>query len=81
MTDIERRSGEKPRASLLRRRLNQEQQLELAVLERFGWELAFIRQAQFQRPVAVVHDSTSGHYAVLCDDGTLNEHPAFRIRP
>jgi hypothetical protein len=81
MTDIERRSGEPPRASLLRQRLNPEQQRELAVLEQFGWELAFIRQPQFQPPMAVVHDRSSGQYAVLGDDGTLNEHPALRIRP
>lgn len=81
MADIERRSGERPEPSALRLRLNADQQRELAILEGFGWELAFIRQPQYQRPVAVLHDRGSGQYAVLGDDGTLNEHPALRIRP
>lgn len=80
MAGNERRSGEKPRSAQMRHRLNQEQQLELAVLERFGWELKFIRQPQFGPPVAVVYDSSTGHYAVLTEDGSLDEKSRFEIR-
>lgn len=81
MSGNERRSGEKPRSSNLRQRLNQDQQLELATLERFGWELKFIRQPPFQKPVAVVYDPETRRYAVLREDGTLDENPSFTIRP
>jgi hypothetical protein len=81
MSGSERRSGDKPRSSSLRQRLNQDQQLELATLERFGWELRFIRQPPFQKPIPVVYDPETKHYAVLREDGSLDEHPSFTIRP
>jgi hypothetical protein len=81
MSGHERRSGDRPRSSSLRQRLNQDQQLELATLERFGWELKFIRQPPFQAPIAVVYDSETRRYAILKDDGTLDENPPFKIRP
>lgn len=76
----ERRTGEKPKSSSLKQQLNQDQQLELAVLERFGWELKFIRRPPFQKPIAVVYDLETRKYAVLKEDGTLDEKPAFKIR-
>lgn len=81
MAENERRSGDKPRSSGLRGRLTDDQKLELATLERFGWELRFIRQPPFQSAVAVVYDSDTRRYAVLREDGTLDENPSFKIRP
>ena len=81
MIGHERRSGEKPRGSLLRKRLSPDQQLELATLERFGWELKFIRSPPFQPAVAVVYDPQTKRHAVLCEDGSLDENPRFTIRP
>ena len=80
MSGEERRSGEKPRSSHLKHQLNQDQQLELAVLERFGWELRFIRRPPFQKPIAVVYDSETKKYAVLKEDGSLDEKVPFTIR-
>jgi len=34
----------------------------------------------FEQPVPVVFDSSRKHFAVLNDDGTLNEKPGFSIR-
>ena len=76
----ERRTGEKPRSSSLKHQLNQDQQLELAVLERFGWELKFIRRPPFQKPIAVVYDIETKKYAILKEDGSLDEKPPFKIR-
>jgi hypothetical protein len=64
----------------LKRELNEEQRLALAELEKFGWELKFIRRPMFQEPVAVVFDSERRNYAVLRPDGTLDEKPGFNIR-
>ena len=50
-------------------------------LERYGWELKFIRHPLFQASVAVLYDPDRKGYACLESDGTLNEHPTFRIRP
>jgi hypothetical protein len=80
MSGQERRSGEKPRSSTLKHQLNQDQQLELAVLERFGWELKFIRRPPFQKAIAVVYDSETKKYAVLKEDGGLDENMPFTPR-
>jgi hypothetical protein len=80
MSDSERRSGDKPRSSSLKHQLNEDQQLELAVLERFGWELKFIRRPPFEKPIAVVYDIESKKYAVLKEDGTLDEKTQLKIR-
>lgn len=81
MPTQERRRGEKPRASNLRTQLSPDQRMELAILERFGWELKFIRRPPFQDPIAVVYDNDSGKYAVLKEDGSLDEKPSIVIRP
>ena len=80
MSGSERRSGDKPRSTSLRSQLNQDQLLELATLERFGWELKFIRRPPFQKSVPVVYDCDSKRFAVLREDGSLDEHPGFEIR-
>jgi hypothetical protein len=80
VSDAERRTGDKPRSSNLRNQLNQDQQLELATLERFGWELKFIRRPPFQKPIVVVYDFETQRYAVLREDGSLDENPKITIR-
>jgi hypothetical protein len=81
MTGHERRTGDKPRSSGLKSQLNEDQQLELATLERFGWELKFIRRPPFGKPIAVVQDCDTKKFAVLLEDGSLDEKPSFTIRP
>ena len=62
------------------RDLNQDQQFALAELEKYGWELKFIRRPMFQKPIPVVFDSDRKTYAVLLPDGTLDQKPGFDIR-
>lgn len=79
--DVRERRKIDGRASLaLKRELNEDQRLALADLEKFGWELKFIRRPMFQQPIPVVFDSSRRHYAVLNTDGTLDENPGFDIR-
>jgi hypothetical protein len=78
--ESERRKAEHAGANALRRELNALQQATLSNLERFGWELKFIRRPLFQQPIAVVFDSDRKHFAVLQTDGTLEENPGFDIR-
>ena len=49
-------------------------------LERFGWELKFVRRPPFQPSIPVVFDADRKQFAVLEPDGTLNENPGFTIR-
>ena len=80
MTTAERRKNDAKPSVVLKRELNQEQLLALAELEKFGWELKFIRKPMFQQPIPVVFDSDRRHYAVLKADGTLDDKPDFDIR-
>jgi hypothetical protein len=76
----ERRRGEGKPTIVLKRDLNQDQQIALAELEKYGWELKFIRRPMFQQPIPVVFDSDRKSYAVLMPDGTLDQNPGFKIR-
>ena len=65
---------------MLERQLNEEQRHALRQLERFGWELKFVRQKLFQEPVAVIFDQNRQHFAEIDSNVELNEKPEFRIR-
>nr|WP_297180562.1 hypothetical protein [Thermomonas sp.] len=80
MADKEHRTGETHSSRELQRELNEAQRLTLASLEKFGWELKFIRHPMFQPLIPVVFDPDRKKYAVLEADGTLNEAAALVIR-
>lgn len=80
MPDSERRKIEKQRQAELKRELNPAQLDTLLQLEQFGWELKFVRHKPFVPGVPVVFDSARTRYAVLREDGTLDENPGFHIR-
>lgn len=80
MAGKERRSANpRPPARLLRE-LNEAQRLTLTSLEKFGWELKFIRHPLFLPAVPVVFDPDHRKFAVLEDDGSLNEDAALKLR-
>ena len=79
--DRERRKEDPVERAKLRAELNEDQRIALSDLERYGWELKFIRHPLFQGSVAVLYDPDRKGYACLESDGTLNERPTFRIRP
>jgi hypothetical protein len=81
MSDQERRDKERAHSFTLKRQLNQEQMLTLRSLENFGWELKFIRHPPAEPPIAVVFDADRKKFAVLNQDGTLNEKSYLNIRP
>lgn len=64
----------------MERDLNQEQLITLRGLERYGWELKFVRRPPFKPSIPIVFDSDRKKFAVLKDDGTLDENPGFNIR-
>ncbi|HEU0307436.1 MAG TPA: hypothetical protein VFR30_10750 [Lysobacter sp.] len=75
MTDRERRQDNRLHSAVLRTRLNEDQQMTLRDLERFGWELRFVRRPPFQDPVPVVVDGDRRSFSVLKPDGTLEDNP------
>ena len=80
MTEPERRNTDQDNRARLRALLNDEQRTTLAELERFGWELKFVRRPLFQPSIPVVFVADRKTCAVLEIDGKLNEHPGFDIR-
>ena len=77
---VDRRIGPRT-AAVLRNQLNDDQKVALRELEPFGWELKFIRRRPFEPMVPVMFDHDRKIYAILKDDGSLDENPPFVIRP
>jgi hypothetical protein len=80
MTTPERRKEPQRSTSEMRKDLNEAQRTTLNDLERFGWQLKFVRRPLFKPSVPVVFDGDRKTFAVLEADGTLNEQPGFDIR-
>jgi len=80
MDNKERRTNPPHPTRALRSDLNEAQLQTLADLERFGWQLKFVRRPMFQPSIPVVFDPDLKTYALLEADGSLNEHPLFDIR-
>jgi len=81
MPQSERRKALAPVSRVLERLLNSAQIQTLRNLEHFGWELKFVRKPLFQPSVPIIFDADRKHFAVIEEDGTLNENPPFKIRP
>ena len=81
ISDRERRHQETVDGANMRAQLNQDQQITLRDLERFGWELKFLRRPPFMEAIPVVFDADRKTFAVIKPDGTLDENPGFDIRP
>ena len=79
-TVVERRKSARQLLRDLKRELNEAQLETLSSIEKFGWELKFVRRKPFQPAVAVVADGDRKSMAVLELDGTLNESHAMDIR-
>ncbi len=77
----ERRKAAAPPSRVLERLLNPAQIETLRSLEHFGWELKFVRKPLFQPAVPIVFDGDRRTFAVIEQDGQLNENPPFKIRP
>jgi len=78
--DTDRRKGDKPHPDKLKGTLNDEQLLALPALERFGWELQFVRRPPFQEAVAVVRNAEGTMVGVLEEDGRLNLQLDVQLR-
>ena len=80
MSKEERRKDEPKLPSVLKAELNPDQKETLVELEKFGWELRFVRHDPEQRPVPVIFDADREKFAVLDPDGNLDENAFINIR-
>lgn len=80
MTEDERRKTQKLIADVLKAELNEQQRTALGELEKYGWELRFVRHDPEQAPVTVIFESEHQKFAVLEEDGSLNEKAFINIR-
>jgi len=78
--DSEKRKGVKPVPDRLDEVLNEMQMRALHQLERFGWQLRFVRKPLFQEPVAVVFSAEGDKIGILEDDGRINMEPEIEVR-
>lgn len=78
--DKDRRKGEKPIPDDLESMLNEAQLIALPALERFGWELRFVRRPLFQDAVPVVFNGEGTSLGVLEEDGRLNLQVDLKVR-
>ncbi len=56
-----------------------EQRESLSKLETFGWHLHIVRRPKFE-PVEVVLEHSDGHFAVLKENGELDQHTPPTLR-
>lgn len=80
MADRERRQDRAAPNSALRAQLNEEQLMTLRDLERFGWELKFVRRPPFQETIPVVVDGDRKSFSILKADGSLEDNPDLKLR-
>ena len=74
----DRRLRLQQRSSELKRELNEAQLATLHTLEGFGWCLKFIRRPPGARKLVVLQDPDSRRFAVLGEDGELDENPIWQ---
>ena len=80
MSQEDRRRDQPKIPAVLKAELNPEQKETLGELEKFGWELRFVRHDPEQRPVPVIFDAEREKFAVLDPDGNLDENAFVNIR-
>lgn len=76
----EKRKGDKPIPDNVKNYLNDAQLAELHSIEKFGWNLTYIRRPLFQDLVAVVTNPDGVSIGTLEDDGGLNLEPTIETR-
>lgn len=73
----DRRLQTRTASSELKRQLNGAQIATCHTLERFGWEVRFIRRTPGGEPLVVLHDPDTRKFAILDANGVLEENPVF----
>ena len=75
-----RRKGVNPVPGDLLKYLNTAQIHTYHLMQKFGWDIKFIRRPLFQDPVCVLTDAEKTRLAVIEEDGFLNRQPDIALR-
>ena len=78
--DKDKRKGLKPIPKNIKEHMNEEQLLKLSSINKFGWEIKYIRRPLFQDPVIVVINAEGGSIGILEQDGRLNLESSIQLR-
>ena len=78
--DQEKRKGRKPIPDHFKKLLSEEQLDSLRQLERFGWEICFMRMPLFQPLIVVLLNETTHQYGILTEDGQLDTESVLSVR-
>ena len=78
--EIDQRTGQSPVPSSPAFFLNQKQINGMEVLEKFGWELAFIRRPLFSEVIPVVKNHQENAVGILGVDGILTISHQLKLR-
>ena len=76
----ERRKNNTIERAMLIKRLNTDQRITLNNIEKFGWELRFIRQSSFSDSVPIVKGPDGVTIGILEEDGKLNVNIDIQVR-
>jgi hypothetical protein len=75
-----RRKGKNPVPENLSKYMNSAQLHTYHLMQKFGWDIKFIRRPLFQDPVCVLTDPEKTTLAVVEEDGFLNRQPDIPLR-
>ena len=76
----EKRTGMAPVPDNLAELLNQKQMRVLRQIEKFGWQLQFVRRPLFQDPIPFILSPKGDKFAILERDGRINVKHNLKIR-
>lgn len=76
----ERRTGNQALSREIMEYLSQQQLSTLNRMERFGWNLEFVRHPLFQEVTAVITNPDTDDIGVIEDDGVFNKDHGLFLR-
>lgn len=78
--DREKRHNDAPIPRNLEDWLTKEQLLAIKAVEKFGWELKFLRRPVFQDPIVVLFSPDGSKIGIMDKDGKIDVNPDITLR-
>ena len=78
--DKEKRKGRAAIPGHFKKLLNEEQILSLQRLEKFGWEVRFVRMPLFQPLIIALYNVSTDKFGILNEMGDLDTDSDLKVR-
>ncbi len=78
--DNEKRKGRAAIPDHFKKLLNEEQKVSLRQLEKFGWEVRFVRMPLFQPLIIALYHSSNDKFGILDEKGNLDTEFDLKVR-